>query len=147
MSMASTFAFGFGFNLNVDNNKIVEFVKRHKESFCKKLSEFDFFDELCSTKDEDDLDDLLYEYDCDIYGDHGNGAVISTIMRRETGISFGFFNGDYKKAIIFPERMPWLLTPKERDLTEESLSEIISGYMDELGIEKFPEHIKVEYID
>lgn len=35
MSMRSSFIYGFGFNNDCDVEKLIDFIKEHKEAFCK----------------------------------------------------------------------------------------------------------------
>lgn len=35
MSMRSSFIYGFGFNSDCDKEKLIDFIKNHKETFCK----------------------------------------------------------------------------------------------------------------
>lgn len=35
MSMRSSFIYGFGFNNDCDEEKLIDFIKEHKEAFCK----------------------------------------------------------------------------------------------------------------
>ena len=35
MSMRSSFIYGYGFNSDWDDGKLIDFIKNHKEAFCK----------------------------------------------------------------------------------------------------------------
>ena len=79
----------------------------------------------------------------------GNGAVISNIMSRETGIRFIYCQPDGDcdtyASIVFEEGYPWHLNEVEKNLTKEKLQSICKQYMNELGIDDTPDYLNLEY--
>ena len=77
---------------------------------------------------------------CDYSGHQGRGAVISSIIIRETGIRVEYQMGqsdcDSYPSVLFAEKMPWHLNEKERNLTVESLTDILLPYVEELGLSR-----------
>ena len=43
MSMRSSFVYGFGFNCDCDEGKLIDFIKNHKEAFCKTDGEKELY--------------------------------------------------------------------------------------------------------
>ena len=150
MSMGSSFIYGYGFNCDCEDKKLIDFIKTHKETFCKSEIEAKLYDEMLRyTENEYDLEDFFGYYSCESNGIEGNGAVISNIMSRETGIRFMYCqpdgNCDTWASIVFKEGYPWQLNEVEKNLTEEKLGEICMRYMEELGILELPDYLSLEY--
>lgn len=150
MSMSSSFIYGYGFNCDCDDNKLIEFIKAHKETFCKTEEEESLYEEMLEyTKTKYDLEDFFEKYSCECSGVEGNGAVISNIMSRETGIRFIYCQPDgdcdTHASVVFEENYPWQLNETEKDLTEEKLGEICKRYKEELGICETPDYLSLEY--
>ncbi len=152
MSMRSSFVYGFGFNCDCDNERLVAFIKAHKETFCKTETEVEMYEEMLNIEAEGDLEefyDFFDDYYCDISESLGKGAVIANIMSRETGIRFVYCppdgDCDTYASVLFEERCPWHLNEVEKGLTEENLSDICQKYIDELGIAETPDYLSLEY--
>lgn len=150
MSMRSSFIYGYGFNSDCDEEKLIDFIKEHKEAFCESDIEEELYnDMLDDTESEYDLEYLFEDYSCDNSGMEGIGAVIANIMSRETGIRFAYYQPeedcDTLASIVFEKRYPWLFNETEKELTEEKLSNICKKYMDELGIMDNPDYLDLEY--
>ena len=150
MSMRSSFIYGYGFNCDCDDGKLIDFVKAHKETFCKSEAEIKLYEEMLKyTENEYDLEDFFDRYSCESSGMEGNGAVISNIMSRETGIRFIYCQPDGDcdtyASIVFEEGYPWHLNEVEKNLTEEKLQSICKQYMNELGIDDTPDYLNLEY--
>lgn len=150
MSMRSCFVYGYGFNSDCDEEKLIDFIKEHKESFCKSDREKELYKEMLHyTENEYDLEDFFEDYSCDNTGVKGIGAVIANIMSRETGIRFAYCQPDGDcdtlASIVFDEKYPWSFNETEKELTEEKLSNICKKYMDELGIVDNPDYLDLEY--
>lgn len=150
MSMRNSFIYGYGFNCDCEDEKLIDFIKAHKKTFCKSEIEEKLYDEMLKyTENEYDLEDFFDRYSCESNGMKGNGAVISNIMSRETGIHFMCCQpyGDcYACAsIVFEKGYPWQLNDIEKNLTEEKLEEICMIYMEELGILELPDYFSLEY--
>lgn len=95
MSMRSSFIYGYGFNSDCDEEKLIDFIKEHKEAFCKSNREKKLYNDMLKhTESEYDLEEFLEDYSCDNTGMEGMGAVIANIMSRETGIRFAYCQPD-----------------------------------------------------
>lgn len=150
MSMRSSFIYGYGFNCDCDDDKLIDFIKGHKNTFCKSEVETKFYEEMLKcTENEYDLEDFFDNYSCEASGMQGNGAVISNIMSRETGIRFIYCQPDGDcdtyASVVFEVCYPWNLNEVERDLSMEKLQNICKKYMNELGIEEMPDYLDLEY--
>ena len=153
MSMRTDIVYGYGFTSvdEIEDNKLIEFIKNHKDAFCKSEEELALFEDMLEfTKDEYDLEDFFELYGCDMTGLEGNGAVISNIISRETGIRFEYQCGDADccsyPSILFSETYPWNFNEKEKNLTVESLTEILLPYVEELGLGKNSiDALEIEY--
>ena len=150
MSMSSSFIYGYGFNCDCDDEKLIDFVKTHKETFCKSNEEVKLYEEMLKyTESEYDLEDFFNRYSCDHTGIEGKGAVISNIMSRETGIRFIYCTPDDTcgtlASVLFTEGYPWQLNSVERNLTVDKLESICKKYLNELGISISPDFLALEY--
>lgn len=150
MSMKSSFIYGYGFNSDCDEEKLIDFIKEHKESFCKSDREKELYNDMLNyTETEYDLEDFFENYSCDNNEMEGIGAVIANIMSRETDIRFAYCppdgDCDTLASILFDEKYPWLFNKTEKELTEEKLSNICKKYMNELGIMDNPDYLDLEY--
>lgn len=87
MSMRSSFIYGYGFKCDFSEDKLIEFVKLHKETFCK-IAGKDLYEEVANIESSE-LGELLsnYDYCCDNTGMEGMGAIVSNIISEETHIS------------------------------------------------------------
>ena len=106
MSMRSNFIYGFGFNSDCNGEKLIDFIKNHKEVFCASDREKELYKEILDyTENEYNLEDLFEDYSCDNTGTEGVGAVIANIMSRETGIEFVYYqpdaNCDTPASVVF----------------------------------------------
>lgn len=150
MSMRSSLIYGYGFNCDCDDDKLIDFVKAHKEAFCKSDAEIKMYEEMLQyTETEHDLENFFESYSCENAGAEGNGAVIANIMSRETGIRFIYClpDGDCDTwaSVVFEQGYPWHSNETEKNLTEKKLFNICKKYMIELGIEESPNYLDLEY--
>ena len=145
MSMRSSFVYGFGFEVeNILDRVLLDFMINHKNTFCKTDIENDLFCEVVNFTDEDldayGLEDFFESYQCDCTGQEGVGAVISNVISRETGIMVEYQMGQSEcgsyPSVLLAETYPWNYNEKERNLTVESLTEILLPYAEELGLSK-----------
>lgn len=156
MASKSNIVYGYGFYLNfqIKTKDIVEFIKRHKDSFCKSDDEKEAFNVL------EDTDKGIYSYTyadeffddynicCDYSNFCGIGAVISNVIQRETGIFFSYqreFDDVAYSAILLPESLPWGFNKTELNLTQDKVDEILISYMKELNVDIKPDYVHVEY--
>lgn len=149
MSMRSSHIYGYGFNCDCKDEKLVNFIKAHKGTFCRTEEEKEIYNVLAS-EDELDLEELFKGYTCDSNSIEGGAeAVITNIMSRETGIRFIYClpceDCDTWASIMFAEGYPWQLNEAEKNLTEEKLQNICKQYMNELGITCEPNYLSLEY--
>ena len=152
MSMRSFIVYGYGFIVDeVPDDKLIDFIKNHKDAFCKLNDEKELFNEMLEyTKEEYDLEDFFDYYYCDSSGQEGRGAVISNIISRETGIRVEYQSGQSDcysyPSVLFAEGYPWLYNKKEKNLTVDSLTEILLPYAEELGLSrKDIDTLEIEY--
>lgn len=150
MSTKTSNVYGYGFGVPEDERVIMDFIIAHKEAFCQSDEERELFKVIMSLigdgYDMISLDVVFERYVCDTNCLEGTGAAIANIMTRETGIRFEFHPGmDNENKILFPESYPWYYNEKERELTRETLDEIMSRYVDELGIDKEADYEDIEY--
>lgn len=155
MSMETSIVYGHGFIVDeVTDEKLIDFIKNHKNAFCKTPTEIAMYDEILKmTETEIDTygtEDYFQGYSCICSGQEGRGAVVSNIITRETGIGVQYEMGDRDcdsyPSVLFPEGMPWHLNEKEKNLTINSLTEILLPYVEELGLSKDNiESLKIEY--
>lgn len=148
MSMESSFVYGYGFYCDCEEGKLIDFIKEHKNTFCRSDADNDLYNELIEyTKDQYDLEDF---FDC-YYGDSGVGygkeAVVANVISRETEIGFIGCppDEDHGASIIFEASYPWLLNEKEKNVTKEDLKKICKKYMKELDIQGNPDFLNLEY--
>lgn len=138
--MKTSVAYGYGFYCDCSEEKLIDFIKNHKETFCKSNAEEELFKEMFDrTKNEYDLEYLFKDYGCKSTGVCGIGAVIANIMSRETGIRFDYCEPDEAcgtpASVMFGSGYPWQLTEAEKNLTEEKLESMCRKYAEELGID------------
>ena len=155
MSMRSSFVYGFGFEVeNVLDRVLLDFMINHRNTFCKTEIENELFCEVVNFTDEDlyayGLEDFFESYSCDCSGQEGCGAIISNIISRETGIRVQYEMGQSEccsyPSVLFTETYPWLCNEKEKNLTIESLTEILLPYAEELGLSKDDiDALEIEY--
>lgn len=88
--------------------------------------------------DEFTYDELEDSYECNaIYGYSGNYAMnlVANIITKETNIRISAVNQEGENdTIMFEPGYPWELTDEERNLTRESLTEMLKKYQTELGM-------------
>lgn len=136
MSMEISFAYGYGFYCDCSEEKLIDFIKKHKETFCKSDAEKELFEEMFNCTN---LEAFFGDYECESTGVCGIGAVIANIMSRETGIRFDYCESDdacnTRASVMFGSGYPWQLTEAEKSLTEEKLNSICEKYASELGID------------
>lgn len=138
MSMQSSFVYGFGFEVkNITDENLLDFIKHHKDEFCTSEDEIELFKNIpmhC------DLKEYFEDYPCETSGHEGFGAVISNVILRETGIGVEYQMGQEEcysyPSVLLKKCMPWDLKEKEKILTKESLTEILTPYVKELGLKK-----------
>jgi hypothetical protein len=154
--MSTSIIYGYGFELGtIKPLVLIDFIKNHKNTFCKSDEEIEMFENLTDTDNgifaytyaEDYFED--YMYSCDCSGQEGLGAVISNIMYRETEIRFEYQKGQSdcgsEPSILLTECCPWGYNEIERNLTKDDLYKICKMYMDELEITDDPDYLNIEY--
>lgn len=152
MSMRSSFIHGYGFELYCNDNegKIIDFIKTHKDTFCKSDREKEIYSNILEYIEwQDNLEDFFEDYTCEISGMEGFGAAISNIMCRETGIRFEYQKGDECcssfPSVVFSTGYPWGYNRVEKSLTEKDIFNICKKYMKELNINTEPAYLSIEY--
>ena len=154
---------GYGFfvadgdAVTVDFKTAKKFLKKHAKIFGQTDEEMQILDAVRHAESEDAEKDELEEVMLDIEnsyedeesGETGFGAVISTVMRRETGLNFKYYAAENDlgtpPAILWIPAYPWMLNEKEMGITESDLYDYCRKYMDELGICGDPEELELEY--
>lgn len=150
MGVKNTIIYGYGFKDIFTIDEIANFIKNHKETFCKSAKEFELYDKVLKYTNVEELEDDFYMsgYECDNSSAMGIRAAISNIMSRETGINFQYEKGDGYSTpmIMLAEHMPWNYNDIEKKLTEKSLRDICIKYAKELGADKSSvDYQEVEY--
>ena len=155
MSMNTWIVYGNGFNIDeVKPLTIINFVKKHKETFCQSEIENEIFNNLFEIETNEsyyEADDFFceYGYSCECSGHEGFGAVVSNIMSRETGIRFEFQRGcddcGSDPSVLFSDAPVWCYNETEKCLTEDKFMEICDRYMQELEIEGRADFLSLEY--
>lgn len=151
MCINSSVFYGYGFKCDFSEDKLIEFVKLHKETFCK-IAEKDLYEEIINVEGCE-LARLLsdYNYCCDLSKFEGLGSIVSNVMTNETGITFGYFPKDVGcgvfGAILFLMEYPWDYNEKEKNLKRKNLKEICKKYMNELNIIDKPHFINLGYYE
>lgn len=156
MSMNTWIVYGNGFNINkVKPLTMIDFIKKHKKTFCQSETEKDIYKNLTDTDNGifayNYMDDFFtdYGYSCECSGHEGFGAVISNIMSRETGIRFEFQRGcddcGSEPSVLFSDAPVWCYNETEKCLTEDKFMEVCDKYMQELEIEGRADFLSLEY--
>ena len=157
MSCNTDIVYGYGFELgDLDKDLFAVFLKTHKNTLCEDDFDkkyYDMFEKLSEMCYEmEDLEEIFEGFSCDTSEQNGIGAVISSIIYRETGIRFEYQPGqaecDGEASVLFSETYPWNFNEVERELTEDAMQEICKEYMTELGIscnENMPGFLRIEY--
>lgn len=153
--MKTWIVYGNGFNIDeVKPLTMINFIKKHKETFCQSETETEIFNNLFEIESNEnyyEADDFFCEYDysCECSGHEGFGAVISNIISRETGIRFEFQRGcdDYSRnpSVLLRDVPVWYYNEAEKCLTEDKFMEICDKYMQELEIEGGADYMEIEY--
>lgn len=136
--------YGFGFATDsIDEKKIIEFCKNHKDTL-NNLDE-ELIEEI---EDNDDFSFYDYEVDADNgYSNNSAANIIANIMSSETGIDFSVEEDtDFIAYILFEAKEPWAYNEKEKALTSQKLLEIYQRYAEELGFNYSIEYLCVEKI-
>ncbi len=151
MGVRNAIIYGYGFMDIFTTDEIANFIKNHKETFCKSAKEFELYDKVLKYTNAEELEDDFYMsgYECDNSSATGIRAAISNIMSRETGINFQYEEGGdgySSPMIMLAECMPWYYNDIEKKLTEKSLRDICIKYAKELGADKSSvDYQEVEY--
>lgn len=156
---------GYGFAVvDIDNSDEFEetmdpfvtakFLKNHREAFGVTEQEKDILKKMDNAKDDDALEEVMMRLVENRYCDdetleYGLGAVVATVMRRETGIRFKYYgpDSDYctPPAVVFIPDYPWNTNETEQNLKEEDLCCICQKYMTEIGLDDTPGETELEY--
>jgi len=133
---------GIGFEMPKDNKMIVEFLKNHKESFVfTPFDEENFEDVISGVKS---AEEAYEDYEDEYNAEDGIGAVISTIIRHETGIDFACWKereGDFFDPGIDPVPHTYIMAQEEEvflnNVAYETLEDLAFKYGSELGVEEY----------
>ncbi len=150
---------GYGFSVeDLEAEKVLLFAFKHRdaikglsESLDKCLAFYDFYEEQFKNKsdkeilkilssDKSEFMNILDETEDDCSGMSGLGSIPASVISRETGIRVGYECGEDGEVILFYSCMPWELNDVEKELTQESLKELMFVYMSELGIPESSYH-------
>lgn len=152
MSMQSDCEYGYGFSITIENEKFLEFIRRHEDSIKKMLQgkeildKIEEYDELKITLDE--LFNFLESLEDELNGwCIGALSILAFVMRDETEIEWNFYASDDlndENIIMFPVDYPWNFNEKERNLKRADLDAIIKKYGNDLGVSLSPDHLRYE---
>lgn len=157
MSSNTSIYYGWGFEVDgIKPLNIIAFMENHQIALCQSNREKEMLNAIHNTEDGifayNFANDFFEEWscECDVSYQIGLGAVVSNIISRETGISVEFQMGQSDccsvPSVLFTERMPWHLNEKEKDLTLESLTELLLPYVIELGLKETDiQALSIEY--
>ena len=146
MSSSTSMYYGYGFEVDkVTTQNIMDFIKNHQLT----LSYPREIEMLVALRDKDEgilsYDDPNeffedWAYSCNVSGQEGLGAVISNVISRETGVRVEFQKGQDDcgsvPTVLLIEAPPWIYNEKEKNLTMDSLTELLLPYVKELGMNK-----------
>ncbi len=133
--MHSWSAKGYGYALESDKRTLYNFLKKRN-----MLDKIDF--------DEEALESEFFCPEYDFGFDHSLAWEIADQINEETGLSLfrGFESiDDTPMHIGWEPCYSWLLTEKERALTQEDITKILKRYGEELGISAEPDFFEIEY--
>ena len=157
MSSSTSMYYGFGFEVdNIKTLDLVTFMTNHKRTLCESIREREMFDVLHNTEDgifsynfaQDFFEE--WDYECDVSGQSGLGAIISNVISRETGVRVEYQMGQSDcgsvPSVLLVETSPWNYNEKEKNLTINSLTELLLPYVLELGLSKKDiDFLSIEY--
>lgn len=148
MSMNTSIVYGRGFNVDgVTDGTLKLFARNHLASLraCLSQEELGEIEEYLGCDDEADFP----EVECGISCQRGTYAVISNVIREESGIQVQYEPGqedcDSLPSILLAACLPWQYAEEEKLLTIQEYDDIISPYMVELGVSGNPDDLSVEY--
>lgn len=144
---------GYGFSIKgIEAEKILLFAFKHRdavnglyEDLDKILSFYDFYEDVLKGKSDEEILNIL-SLDKNQYslvlentedwcsGMPGFGSIPATVISKETGVRVGYECDDYNEVVLFYNCMPWEFNDVEKDLTKDSLKELLLKYMEELNI-------------
>ena len=143
--------YGYGFKCECEDKNIVEFIKAHKEAFCKTDNEKALYKRIENYSGEESLEDLFddYGYNCEQSHNDGVYAVISNIMTREVNIRF-LYQYECEEcntpATVMIEIDNLLdLNDKDKEEFKTTMYDICKRYMSELEIEGEPDYLMLEF--
>lgn len=126
---------------------IATFIKEHMAQFVGTDTEQRMFQQLALPRQSDeDIMRLFRNYKCMVSGNTGPGAAVSNIMRRESGLGFGFYKAgeDADDVILLEACMPYDYNRIERGLTKRALDNILGYYAKALGCPQEP--VDIEFV-
>ena len=160
MSMSTNIIYGKGSEITA-SNKIVDFIRNHRstlEEIQTKISQYRSPEQLSYSDLFADIDvkepvsiDELYEkyrnFQSGYTSIEGLSGVVADVMSKETDVRMDFLREQEEDTeyIVFTEALPWHLNDTEKELTEESLTDIFKKYFDELEIPLEMGDVKLEY--
>ena len=153
MSMSTSIVYGKGCQIQ-KSPKICEFILNHKETLMKGIEAntraYELLEELINDAKKmisDQLYENYYYFEGRYSSDEGLENIIADVISIETDVrvQFNEHQDNGKKYILFSESLPWYLTDTEKNLTEDSLTDILKKYFGELDIPVELEDLKLEY--
>ena len=175
--MRSFFVYGYGINVEeAEQKRAISFIQNHMHTLIKVLPPKttnesieaigkltpEYMDRLA--KDDDDIMEILRSKDEDLFDsvmsimghddDTPFNAIMSTvteIISSETGVHFGYEQGQPDEciggaSIMMYQSYPWEMNATEKGLTRELLHEELAPYAEELGLDdRCIGELEVEY--
>ena len=130
--------YGYGFVFSCSKQDFSNFVTNHRKNISPEV-----FDS-CKRMLQDDYEEC-WKYEQVLPA----GEMIAHVMTAETGIQFDLCQPDAEcgtpAAIIFQETYPWLLSEREKNLTQNEVESICERYRKELGIPDASDFLELEY--
>jgi transcriptional regulator with XRE-family HTH domain len=133
---------GVGFCIDdVPEYVIINFLHNHKDTFCKTEKESEMFEKLTTGTPMSEVF-TSYSTEARCAGDDHWGVAAVNIMYRETGIRFELWEDSHhmypyenRSLIMFSQSMPYHLNDAEKELSHDSLIQILDRYARELRSE------------
>lgn len=141
--------YGYGFECECKEKNFIEFIKAHKNRFCKTDDERELYQRIENISDKRNIKDLFDNYYCEQSYCKGAYAAISNIMTRETGYEFSYKYAceecNTPATIVIDFSDLYDLTYKRKKELETKVYDICKRYMAELGITGKPDYLTLKY--
>ena len=126
MSYCTWHNYGYGICTDQIEVDSVEKLEELLSYAPKHQNEYQAYFKECGISDPDVED--YFEFDRDCY--YGLATILKKVIEEVEDIElFACDDFDCRDYLIYPYTYPWLITEKERDLTEEKLEQLFKKYV------------------